>query len=138
SVYVFTGERAPYAGAPALVPLYRMSSKGTNPNGNANHRDTTYTTEDNGVLAFKGVGYELDGIEGYIYSRCTPEPACIPVGAVRLYRRYHPLRDDYAIFPESELSSMVSQGYTSAGGGNEVIGYVYPNADSDSDDVING
>jgi len=140
SVYIFTGDRAPYTGAPPLVPLYRLSFMGTNPNGNANHHDTTYTTDDNGVLAFKQVGYELDGIEGYIYARCAPnlEPGCIPPGAVRLYRRYNPQRDDFAIFPESELTAMVSQGYTSTGGINEVIGYAYPNVDSDLDNVIDG
>jgi serine protease len=138
SVYIFTSDHAPYVGAPALVPLYRMSYRGTNPNGNVNHRDTTYTTQTTGVTAFKAVGYDLDGIEGYIFPTCTPEPACIPSGAVRLYRRYHPQRDDYAIFPESELAQMVSQGYTSTGGANEVIGYVYPNIDSDGDGLIDG
>ncbi len=138
SVYLFTSDHAPYAGAPALVPLYRMSYKGTNPNGNASHRDTTYTTQTTGVTAFKGAGYDLDGIEGYLYPICAPEPSCIPSGAVRLYRRYNPQRDDYAIFPESELAQMVSQGYTSTGGVNEVIGYVYPNVDSDGDGLIDG
>jgi serine protease len=142
SVYIFTGDRIPYTTgtptAPLLVPLYRLSFKGTNPNGNTNHRDATYTTQDSGVLAFKQVGYELDGIEGYIYSRCTPEPSCIPPGAVRLYRRYNPQRDDFAIFPESELSSMVSLGYTSTGDLNEVLGYAYPNFDTDGDNVIDG
>ena len=138
SVYIFTSDHAPYVGAPGLVPLYRMSYRGTNPNGNANHRDTTYTTQTTGVTAFKAVGYDLDGIEGYIFPTCTPEPACIPPGAVRLYRRYHPQRDDYAIFPESELAQMISQGYTSTGGANDVIGYVYPNVDSDGDGLIDG
>ncbi len=144
SAYIFTGDRTPYTSgtpvSPPLLPLYRLSYKGTNPNGNTSHRDTTYTTEDNGVLAFKQVGYELDGIEGYVYQRCAPtsEPGCIPPGAVRLYRRYNPQRDDFAIFPESELPSMVSQGYTSTGGFNEILGYVYPNADSDGDNVIDG
>ncbi|HVG11253.1 MAG TPA: S8 family serine peptidase [Thermoanaerobaculia bacterium] len=140
SVYVFTSETIPYAGAPALVPLYRMTYKGTNPNGNQEHRDTTYTTSVDGLNAFHAVGYDLDGIEGYIFPRCTPEPGCMPAGTVRLYRRYHVQRDDFAIFPESELAQMVSQGYTSTGGTNlnEVIGYVYPNADADGDRLVNG
>lgn len=140
SVFVFTGDRAPFAGAPALVPLYRMTFRGSNPNGNSGHRDSTYTTEDAGVVLFKGVGYELDGIEGYIFPRCTPEPSCKPAGTVKLYRRYHPQRDDFAIFPESELAFMTGQGYTSTGGGtlNEVLGYVYANADADADQLIDG
>jgi serine protease len=138
SVYIFTGDRAPIAGAPPLVPLYRLSFKGPNPNGNANHRDTTYTTELAGIQAFHTWGYEVDGIEGYIYQKCTPEPSCMPAGTVRLYRRYHPQRDDFAIFPESELAQMEAQGYTSTGGGSDVLGYVYPNVDSDGDTLIDG
>ncbi len=138
SVFLFTSDHAPYVGAPVLVPLYRMSYRGTNLNGNSSHRDTTYTTQAAGVSAFKAAGYDLDGIEGYIYPACTPEPACIPSGAVRLYRRYQPQRDDYAIFPASELAQMASQGYTSTGGGSEVIGYVYPNVDNDGDGLIDG
>ena len=129
SVYIFTSDKAPYSGAPPLVPLYRMTAPGL---------DTNYTTEPNGILAFKDVGYELDGIEGYIYQRCTPEPSCIPAGAVRLWRLYNYSRDDYAIFPESELAAMQASGYTSTPGANDWIGYVYPNSDSDGDNVING
>jgi hypothetical protein len=138
SVYVFTTDRLP--NGTLLVPLYRLSFNGPNPNnpGNAYNRDTTYTTEAAGIVAFGNVGYKLDGVEGYIYKKCTPEPSCIPAGAVRLFRRYNPQRDDFAIFPESELPAMESQGYTSNGGGAEVIGYAYPNVDSDGDRVING
>ena len=140
SVYVFTTDRSPN-GMP-LVPLYRLSFNDTNPN-NAYNRDTTYTTEKAGIEAFHSItpaGYELDGIEGYIYKKCTSEPSCVPAGAVRLYRRYNLDRDDFAIFPESELAFMESQGYTSTGGSSfsEVLGYVYPNVDSDGDRVIDG
>src|SRR6185436_838805 len=115
SVYIFTTDRSPN-GMP-LVPLYRMSFSGpSNQNPSVNNRDTAYTTETAGVEAFHNIvpaGYRLDGIEGYIYKKCTPEPSCMPAGTVRLLRRYHPQRDDFAIFPESELAAMESQGYTS-------------------------
>jgi serine protease len=137
SVYVFTGDKAPFAGA-ILAPLYRLSFKGTNPNGNPNHRDHTYTTELAGVKAFNGVGYQVDGIEGYIFKKCTPEPSCIPAGAVKLYRRYNVGRDDFAIFPESELAAMEADGYTSNGGVSDYLGYVYTNTDTDGDTLING
>jgi hypothetical protein len=137
SVYVFTGDKAPFAGA-TLVPLYRLSYKGANPNGVANHQDMNYTTELAGINAFHNVGYEVDGIEGYIFKKCTTEPSCIPAGAVKLYRRYNPSRDDFAIFPESELATMVANGYTSNGGASEILGYVYPNVDTDGDKLING
>ena len=138
SVYVFTTDRSP--NALPLVPLYRLSYTGPNPNnpGNSYNRDTNYTTEKAGIESFHSVQYKLDGIEGYIYKKCTPEPSCIPAGAVRLYRRYNQQRDDFAIFPESELPAMESQGYTSNGGGMEVLGYVYPNVDTDGDRVVNG
>jgi serine protease len=137
SVYIFTTENAPYAGAPPLVPLYRLSFRGTF-NGNVHHRDTTYTTTSAGLAAFEGVGYKLDGIEGYIYSACTPEPQCIPNGAVRLYRLYNPNLDDWAIFPESELAQKQAAGYQHESCCNDVIGYVYPNVDTDGDGLIDG
>jgi|GEM_PF-2351390 len=136
SVDLFTGDKAPYAGSPPLVPLYRMTYKPSSLSDP--DRDTTYTTDNAGILAFKGAGYELDGIEGYIYQRCTPEVSCIPPGAVRLYRLYNSSRDDYAIFPESELASMQTAGYASVSGLNDWIGYVYPHTDADGDHLIDG
>jgi hypothetical protein len=136
AVYIFTSDKAPYTGSLPLVPLYRMTYKPANTSDP--HRDTTYTTDSGGLVAFKGVGYELDGIEGYIYQRCTPEPSCIPAGAVRLYRLYSASRDDYAIFPESQLAAMQAAGYTSSPGLNDWIGYVYPNVDTDGDGLIDG
>ncbi len=139
SVYIFTTDAPPYTGAPPLVPLYRVSFKGTNPaTGNIHNRDTAYATTEKDLLIFKGLGYELDGIEGYIYQKCSPEPGCIPLGAVRLYRRLNKNLDDYAIFPESELSQMQNAGYTSPLLPDDWIGYVYPNVDSDGDGVIDG
>jgi PKD repeat protein len=134
SAYIFTTDRWPN-GYP-LVPLYRMTFDGAP--DNPNNRDSTYTTEPAGILFFKGKGYELDGIEGYIYQGCTPEPSCIPAGAVRLYRMYNSERDDYAVFPESELAQMQAAGYAAPSALNPWIGYVYPNVDSDFDNVIDG
>jgi serine protease len=140
AVYLFTSQTPPYAGAPPLVPLYRLSYNParTSSTTTDTNRDITYTTETPGLTGFRSVGYELDGIEGYIYQRCTPEPGCIPAGAVRLYRLYHPGRDDYAIFPESELPQKSAEGYTSTPGLNDWIGYVYPKVDRDGDTVIDG
>lgn len=47
-------------------------------------------------------------------------------------------RDDYAVFPESELSQKVAEGYVSTPGLNDWIGYVYPKVDRDGDQVIDG
>ncbi|HEX4862539.1 MAG TPA: S8 family serine peptidase, partial [Acidimicrobiales bacterium] len=139
SVYIFSGDTPPVDGAPPLVPLYRMHFKGASPtNPSASNRNTTYTTEPLGLVYFKNLGFELDGIEGYIYKSCSPEPGCIPSGAVRLYRYYNSTRDDYAIFPESELAQMQADGYVGPNGLNDTIGYVYPNVDSDGDNLIDG
>lgn len=133
--YVFTTKQSPN-GHP-LVPLYRMSYEPANPASDPN-RDHTYTTEAAGIEMFAGVGYRLDGIEGYIYKRCSPEPSCIPAGATRLYRLYNSSRDDFAIFPESRLSAFQLDGYSPVSGLNSWIGYVYENVDSDGDAVIDG
>ena len=85
--------------------------------------DTTYTADPNGVTSFQSWGYKLDGIEGYIY----PKSLAQPVGTVRLMRKYNPTRDDHAIFPETALSIMASQGYTQ-NSGSDWLGYVYPNS----------
>jgi serine protease len=137
SAYVFTSENAPAPGLPSLVPLYRMSFD-KDFGGNPQNRSFFYTTEVVGIEFGKDIDYELDGIEGYIYPRCTPEPGCIPAGAERLYRLYHFNRDDYAIFPESELASYQADGYVGQPSLNDWIGYVYPNTDSDGDHVIDG
>ncbi|MCP3997243.1 MAG: S8 family serine peptidase, partial [bacterium] len=147
SVYLFTTNRNPDPEGPALVPLYRLRYDPNIPNRcvdpdsqRISNRDFSYTTEELGVIRFKedivdqdGVGYELDGIEGYIFPRCDPEPECIPEGTERLYRLYHPVLDDYAIFPQSELDSMILQGYESQPGLNDWVGYVYTNIDVDGD-----
>jgi hypothetical protein len=79
------------------------------------------------------IGYRPDGIEGYIYPTTLRQPS----GTVKLMRRYNPARDDHAIFPETELAAMIAQGYTDFSGSGW-LGYVYPNVDTDSDDLIDG
>jgi serine protease len=135
SVYIFTTHNNPVDPATELVPLYRLSRQVVN-GSNQNNINHTYTTEQAGIDLFEGMhkGYKLDGIEGYIYPRTMPVQ---PAGTVKLYRKYNQARDDYAIFPESELSTMMAQGYTD-NYGNDWIGYVYPNQDSDHDGLIDG
>jgi hypothetical protein len=137
SLYLFTTPRPPFTGAPPLVPLYRMTYRGAT-SSNPLNRDTTYTTEPAGIVAFKDLGYELDGREGYLYKRCSPEPGCIPPGAEKVYRYYHPGRADWAVFPESELAQMMAAGYQQPGWWQPVIGYAYPNVDSDGDLAVDG
>lgn len=137
SVFIFTTDNPPFPGAPDLVPLYRMSFDDVWQDNSAN-RSFFYTTEAAGLERLRDVGYRFDGIEGYIYPRCTPEPSCIPPGAVRLYRLYNLDMDDYAIFPETELAEFQAAGYVGQSGLNDWIGYVYLNEDTDGDDLVDG
>lgn len=138
SVYVFTTHVSPNTSP--LVPLYRMSFKGTYPGGpsNPDNHDHTYVISTAEVKTFASWGYRLDGIEGYIYGRCSPEPSCIPAGSTRLYRIYNPTRDDFVIIPQSEVATYQANGYTMQYGSIAWIGYAYPNVDSDGDWLING
>ena len=129
--WIFTTRLNPLDSNTLLVPLYRLSWKcgdytPTPPavcSSNGNHMDTTYTTDQAGINAFVGVGYKLDGIEGFIYPKTIAQPA----GAVRLMRKYAVSRDDHAIFPEGEYFTYVTQGYTE-NSGSDWLGYVYPNS----------
>ncbi len=153
SAYVFTTDRVPVPGGPALIPLYRMRFDPNLPTRcvfplppQHPNRVFTFVTNDSDILTLKAAGYVLDGIEGYAYELCGPEPGCIPEGAERLYRLYHPnlgspgeAMDDFVIFPESELGYWQSLGYGSHPSlPDDWIGYVYPNLDSDGDTLIDG
>lgn len=130
AAWIFTTPDNPKNAAIPLVPLYRLSWKCGDPtpyppticSSVPNHADVTYTADINGVTAFESSGYKLDGIEGYIY----PKTISQPTGTVRFMRKYNPARDDHAIFPETMLSTMTSQGYTE-NSGSDWLGYVYPN-----------
>lgn len=154
SFFVFTTENHPLESeTPPLVPLHRVLYDVNLPNrcleeppARVAARDFSYTTTEEGIVYFHetvvdgdGVGYQYEGVEGYLYQRCSPEPECIPPGAEKIYRYYHANRDDYAIFPESELAQWEVQGYgPTAGQLADVIGYAYPNVDTDGDDLIDG
>jgi subtilisin family serine protease len=131
--YIFTTHRNPINPERELVPLYRLSYQGNYTGNNPSNVDHIYTTEQEGVDYFGTLDYKLDGIEGYIF----PDYEAQPPGTEKLYRKYNPSRDDHAIFPESMLSQMTAAGYT-RNTGNEWIGYVYPNVDSDNDGLIDG
>ncbi len=132
-VYIFTTKHNPIIPHQDLVPLFRMSYQGVN-GSNGLNTDHVYTTEQAGITAYEGVGYKLDGMEGYIFSNQNPQP----VGTEKLHRRYNFARDDHAIFPESKLSAMNAAGYTYIEGNNAFIGYVYLNENADNDLLVDG
>jgi serine protease len=129
-VWVFTTPLNPKSATDPLVPLYRMSWRCGDPSSNPPsicstnplHIDVTYTADAAGIVAFQNVGYKLDGIEGYIYPKTSPQPTA----TVKLMRKYNPTVDDHAIFPDTLLTQMASQGYTQ-NSGSDYIGYVYVN-----------
>ena len=75
------------------------------------------------VAYFQWLGYKVDGTEGYAYPKTFPQPA----GTVRLMRKYNSDRDDFAMFPDTALANMQSNGYTDDGNLTDWVGYVYPN-----------
>lgn len=131
-VWLFTTHKNPKNETTSLMPIYRMSWKCTDPtpyyptdscNNTSNmHIDTVLVMESE-VNYFKSLGYKVDGLEGYSYPKSLPQPA----GTVRLIRKYHPGRDDHAIFPETAWSTMQAQGYTANTNNTDWLGYVYPN-----------
>lgn len=131
-VYLFTTEHNPLNPSQPLVPLYRLGFVGAH-NGNNKNVDHVYTTEQAGIAAFESVGYQLHGIEGYIFDDDFTQPP----GTEELHRRYNPARDDHALFPLSKLPAMEAAGYTLTSG-NPYIGYVYANIDTDGDGLIDG
>lgn len=140
-LYVFSTYRNPY-GTGELTPLYRLTFEGVNPdcekNCNQANRDMVYAISESEINAFLSVGYRYEGIEGYLLPVCNPEPTCIPTSAVKVLRRYNPQLDDHAVFPESELSTMIANGYTSISLAG-VLGYAYPaDIDTDGDQLIDG
>lgn len=148
ATFVMATAYLPVPGAPDLVPLYmadrsRHFPVGCNPNlssCNTNNRDFLLATGEAELESLHASGYEYRGIEGYVYERCTPEPACIPEGAERLWRKCKTADDDCAIFLESERASFEAAGYTVAfpTGFSMHIGYAYPNVDADSDGLVDG
>jgi len=133
-VYIFTTKHNPITPSQKLVPLYRQSRQRIN-GSNDRNIDHSYASNRTSLDLFEEyLGYQKDGIEGYIYSTAFSQP----VGTEKLYQLYNPSRDDHALFPESKLGTMSIAGYTESLIGDPVLGYVYLNEDSDGDTLIDG
>jgi len=142
-------------GGPDLVPLYRMSYRcgdellTTPPNptnadctSNAAHISHFYSTDEAAVRVYTGyfvsgvkdaanpgLGYRLDGIEGFVFPTSVPQPS----GTVKLCRKYDSQRDDYVLFPGvgtgGTICTGTSDGFTGGNyselvGGTDWIGWV--------------
>lgn len=134
SVHVFSTPRNP--SGLSMVPLFRMTKDANRPllcSGqpeSATERAFAYAVSTFDVLSYRQDGYALDGIEGYLIA---PSEAA-PEGAVALHRVYNATKDDWAIVPTGELTSLT--GYAATEPYDEVIGHAYPNVDADADGLI--
>lgn len=146
--YVMTTPNKPNAYAPPLVPLYQMDivrnwplncTKGE-PGCNTHNRDFLLATDVGDLQDLKAAGYRYFGREGYIYERCTPEPACIPQGAEPLWRKCKFADDDCAVFLERDRDDYENNDFTVTvpSGSNPLLGYAYPANDTDGDGLVDG
>lgn len=117
---------------------------GPHPSPNLLHISHFYTTDPAAVSIYTGLdvqgnpspgepglGYKLDGIEGYVFPVALPQP----LGTVKLCRKYDALRDDYVLFAGQGAGglncSATTDGYSGGNysgvaGGTDWIGWVYP------------
>lgn len=145
--YVLTSGVKPVGATPSLIPLYLLERERHWPAGctsgagcNINNRDVTLATSENDLEAMVADGFDYLGRQGYIFAQCAPEPACVPTGAERLYRKCKTSDDDCAVFLERDRLTMEGQGYTATYplGGATFLGYAYPNVDTDGDLLVDG
>lgn len=121
--YVFTTGRNPLSPGNKLLPLYRFS-KQVPTESNENNVDHAYaTTRNDPTLS----DYYFDGIEGYIY----PQQYSGATGVVPLWRGYNSSVDNHGLF----INDSVPEGYDEE---VTLLGYVYPNQDTDNDHLIDG
>jgi len=145
SFFVFATENSPWPGT-ALAPLYRLSFRAA-----CDKRDTVYTSsivernyfETTDFCGDPGVqSYRFDGIEGYVISACPSQyGSCAnfsdPTAPQALHRRYSALENSYALLTGSQIGLAQFSSYLPVLG-QDVIGYVYPNVDTDGDKLIDG
>lgn len=117
------------SGAPnALVPLYRMSMKCNQV------RKHFYTTSAGEAATYAAgpescgadaappsQGYNLDGIEGYLFPASSPLAHLTDAEA--LYRKYSPTHKAWALVLAQEEANLVYASYTQ---NRTLLGYVYP------------
>ena len=147
TAFVHTTEYRTRANQPQIAPLFLLRRTRPWPLGctsgpgcNTLNRDFTLVSTIPDLEMAIGDEYELLGRQGYVFRRCSPEPTCIPEGAKPLYRLCNVAEDDCAVFLEAELATFQSQGYTTVypAGSDPIMGYAYPNIDTDGDTLIDG
>ena len=150
SFWVFTSDKSPWRKV-GLKPLYRLSFREP-----CDWRDHVYTTEQAGIDYYTQTdycpddpglqSYKLDGIEGYVLDGCPPNYNCDntsdPSAPQKLYRRYNYSQQMYALILAGQIGTTPFFGYDTDPNYNPltlgVIGYVFPNVDSDYDGLPDG
>jgi len=144
AMYVLTTQNSPRPNYPPLIPLYWLDlveyqTPGCVPRALDGcmtvDRENLLVTTIADVESLVGQGYAFKGRQGYIYAPCTPEPACIPPGATKFYRKCTSGGGDCAMFGEGQRIAFESAGYTVSfpSGSSALLGYAYPAGDADSD-----
>jgi len=147
ALYVLTTQNSPRTTYPALLPLYWVERNVYSPAGCVPRHNTACTTTDRDNLlvsnvpdlqTFVNAGYAFKGRQGYVYARCSPEPACMPPGTVKVYRKCTLGNDDCAIFGEPQRGAFENALFTEAfpSGSDMVLGYAYSSGDVDEDGLV--
>ena len=126
-VWVFTTHVNPMNAGTELSPIHRLSYSCALAElqrpicaTDSYHVDHAYVADLNDLSSLTAAGYQLDGIEGYVYPNWAPQPPT----TTRLIRARNPSTDDFALFPESESSNMTAAGYVDS---VATVGFAYPN-----------
>lgn len=167
SAYLFTTPREPRSGAEIdaasghsyLVPLLRLSAvcnrvrrqayavdegqPATAP-GTRGDFESRGDAAQNCETETARVRYSFDGVEGYLWRAHLPgstTPLPQPPGTRKLWRLYHASHRAWALVMEGEQDAAAFAGYApapEAENGAALLGYVYPNVDSDGDGLVDG
>jgi len=120
---------------PDLVALHLLDrpSVGTN-------RDLVLLSSESVANSALAAGYQYGGRQGYLYSDCSPYPACRPPGTERLHLKCVANGSDCAVLLDAEVASFAALGYNTSFPGmtSSVLGLAYPVIDSDGDGLPDG
>ena len=140
--FLFTTDKNPLTTGPALVPLYRLSKATGSDRLKRDHLYATSANSDSDVNYFRNQGFDLDGVEGFLYPTCGTDPcddSCAPPSTELLKRLYKTIPStDYVLTPKSQESLWTGLGYVAMPSVSACLGFVAVNTDSDSDGVIDG
>lgn len=143
NIFVLTTEYLPTDSFPAVTPLYLLDRQCSPVTAACPDplRDVFLTTHIADMESAVAAGYGFKGLQGYVFQRC-PGDTCIPTGAQLLFLkcRSRGVGRDCAVFLQNQQAAYEAAGFTAAvrPGADTVLGYAYPNVNSDGDQLIDG